>query len=450
MAGIVPNVPGTGNKVPVSSYIAGISELFPNVNRRRIIESSINSKERLDFTPSNNSVNRILTDSYIEFRINGITGSFLDLSSIALELCITVARAGVRLADDVHIALVNGISNTLFKSVSVFLNEKLVESCPVFNYQSYIKMLKSVKTSALPTVGISGFFHDDFNVTHGVTQTYTAASFGQLSRWESRVLSSIKAGGIHTYFPLLIDLASIDMYLLDSVDLRIRLEMANNNWVMGAHTDGHLNDLNIEKAKLWIDRVTPHYNAMSALNTALAVNPIQYIFDKTLYKTYVIGQNEDSILIDQPFNTCIPEKITLAMISMQTFSGNYAANSLYFGAYDLNNVHITVNGNTVYHINCNFPNTITQLYYETQKSIGGGHDNLITYNSFKNGRAIYCFSFVTEEVEDSMPVEISASLRISIKLGTVAPHPCMILLFGDTKGILTIDSDRVIQCDVRG
>lgn len=103
------------------------------------------------------------------------------------------------------------------------------------------------------------------------------------------------------------------------------------------------------------------------------------------------------------------------MISMQTFSGNYAANSLYFGAYDLNNVHITVNGNMVYHINCNFPNTITQLYYETQKSIGGGHDNLITYNSFKNGRAVYCFSFVTEEVEDSMPVEISASLRISIK-----------------------------------
>ena len=72
IAGMLPNTPGTGSNVPVSSYTAGISESYPNVNRQRIIESSINSKERVDFMPVNMGVNQVLADKYIEFRINGI------------------------------------------------------------------------------------------------------------------------------------------------------------------------------------------------------------------------------------------------------------------------------------------------------------------------------------------------------------------------------------------
>ena len=58
MAGVIPNTPGTGNNIPVSSYTAGISESYPNVNRQRIVESSINSKERVDFMPINMGVNQ--------------------------------------------------------------------------------------------------------------------------------------------------------------------------------------------------------------------------------------------------------------------------------------------------------------------------------------------------------------------------------------------------------
>ena len=54
MAGIFPNIPGTGDNIAVSSYYtAGITESYPNVNRQRIVESSINSKERVDILPVN-------------------------------------------------------------------------------------------------------------------------------------------------------------------------------------------------------------------------------------------------------------------------------------------------------------------------------------------------------------------------------------------------------------
>ena len=86
MAAILPNTPGTGNNIPISTYVAGITESYPNVNRQRVVESSINSKETIDFLPVNMGGNPSLSDKYLEFRINGIVGSFLDLSSIFMEL----------------------------------------------------------------------------------------------------------------------------------------------------------------------------------------------------------------------------------------------------------------------------------------------------------------------------------------------------------------------------
>ena len=76
MAAIMPNIPGTGNNIRISNYVAGITESYPNVNRQRKVESSINSKETIDFLPTNIGVNQSISDEYLEYRINGTVGSF--------------------------------------------------------------------------------------------------------------------------------------------------------------------------------------------------------------------------------------------------------------------------------------------------------------------------------------------------------------------------------------
>ena len=51
MAEIIPNTPGKCNDFPVSISIAGITKSYPNMNRQRVVESSINFKETIDFSP---------------------------------------------------------------------------------------------------------------------------------------------------------------------------------------------------------------------------------------------------------------------------------------------------------------------------------------------------------------------------------------------------------------
>ena len=451
MAGVFPNVPGSGDNIPVSTYTVGITESYPNVNRQRIVESSINSKERVDILPVNMGINHSLTDRYLEFRIPGTVGSFVDLTSLLLEmnLCLTLNDGNV-IPNDLNVGLVNGISNTLFKAISVFINDKLVESNPLFNYTSYLKMLTNINRDNIHTFGKCGFFHDDAN-GGTVTKNYQDTTFTTNSNLEHKLLNQLKSrNGIDVCFPLLFDSNSLDMYLLDGVDLRIRLEMANNNWLLNSNGDVSEVSLNIRKAKLWLDRVLPHYNAMMALNEALSVKPIEYVFQKTLHKTYVVGSNENSIMIDQPFGLVIPEKMHMLIVNMNAFSGRSSLNGLYFEHANMENLLLTVNGNTIYNIHTHFPQSYTQTYYETLKTIGLNVDHMITHESFKAGRTVFSFNFIHETVEETLPVESSASLRINIKFRENLTAPHTILLIAETTGLLTIDQHRIVTCDVRG
>lgn len=451
MAGIIPNIPGSGNNIPVSTYVAGISESYPNVNRQRVVETSINSKEKVDFLPVNMGVNNSLLDKYIEFRINGIPGSFIDLASLLLELVVKPVNVkdGSDVGGDVNIALVNGLSNTLFKSVSVFINEKMVESNPLYNYTAYMKFLKSMNANNINTIGKCGFFYDDEN-SAGVTKTYAADTFTTATNIEHKLMSSIKSDGVATCFPLLLDIASLDMYLLDNVDVRIRLETASNAWLIKSNSNPSGITLNINKAKLWVDRVTPHYNALTALNHSLTMKPLEYIFQKQLHKTYVVGTGESSIMIDQPFAMCIPEKLNMVILDMASFSGLSTQNGLYFNHCNLTNIHITVNGATAYNISPAFPNNYTQCYYETQKSVGIDKDNMLSFSAYKSGRSLFSFNFINEPVEETLPIEVSANLRLSLRFAASLTSPHVIILVAETTGLLSVDNQRNVTCDVRG
>ena len=79
-------------------------------------------------------------------------------------------------------------------------------------------------------------------------------------------MTQVKDDGLYLCFPLLLNISTIDMYLLDNTDIRIRLELANQDGVIKSHERIPDITVNITKAKLWIDRVTPHHNALLALN----------------------------------------------------------------------------------------------------------------------------------------------------------------------------------------
>ena len=75
---------------------------------------------------------------------------------------------------------------------------------------------------------------------------------------------------------------------------------------------------------------------------------------------------------------------------------------------------------------------------------------MITKDSFAEGRAIFSFNFVNEVTEDTLPIERSANLRLSLSLDNNSTAPHVVILLADTKGIISTDNQCVVTCDVRG
>ena len=90
------------------------------------------------------------------------------------------------------------------------------------------------------------------------------------------------------------------------------------------------------------------------------------------------------------------------------------------------------------------------MFYECQKSIGIESNNMIKADSFSKARSVFCFNFVNDVTEDSLPIERSANLRLSLTLDNNLTSPHVVILMADTKGIISIDNQHIVTCDVRG
>lgn len=445
------DVQGGGSSTSLRQYAPAVSEGFPRVTRVRPVESSIASRNKLDILPVNlEGSNNEINDSYIEFRIPGVPGQFLDLSTLTIDLKTHVTKAnGSKLGDTDHVVFANGLSNTLFKNCTCYFNEQMVESNALFNYHAFVKMVTSIPQEKLDSIGRSSFFFRDNEGKKGIVDTYSDEYFTEGNKQEKQMIADIKAHGLSMTAPLLLDIASLDAYLLDSTDVRIRLELASKSWILNTSQDGDLFKFALESVKLWVDRVVPHASALSSLNTSLVSKSLQYTYNRTLYKTYVLGINQTSLLAELPFAQIIPQNLIMVMVDMDNMSGSYNKNGLYFTHADLSHAHISINGSTVYNIRSQFPHHVSRLFYSTLEGLGLETANNLTLQAFAEGRTLCAFNFVTEDVENGIPLEKSGNMRISLTFNKGHNRNLVIIFFADTTGVIEIDAHRQVTCQVR-
>lgn len=444
-----PTTPSTGDQVPVSRFIASIADGYPRVDRNRLIESSIAGREKVEVLPINLNSYGLINGGFLEFRIPGIPNRFIDTSKINLELKLTVRKGDeTDMGDLDNVDLPLSVINSIFRSCQVYIGEKLVESNPYFNYSAAMKLLKTFKYTSINTLGQLANINNSYE---SESETYVTASFPGSSTSTVKRINEFKTVGYRGIFPLFLDIASLDQYLLDGVPLRIRLEVASNEWALNSDKINGDYRLQIEEAKMWIEKVIPHSNSLVALNQNLSKpgKCIEYLFNRTLFKNISLPANQTSVTIDMPWNSIIPNTLSFIILNSTSFTGNYNKNGLYFQNADVTEIRATINGAPVYTVTSKFPHFTNQAYYESLNAIGLNYNPLLTHKAFVYGKTMFCIKFDTDESDDTITVEKSGNLRISISFGTPSLQNRVILMNGDTTGIIKIDSDRNVLCDVR-
>ena len=447
------NLENMNVRVPLAEYTASVTESFPYPAKQRAVETSVLHRRTFDTLPINQPLSGALTDNYLEFRIPGIEGRFIDLSTIILELDVAVIKGdGTAInTDEDRLTLINGLGGgTIFKSVTCFLNETLVESNPVFTQWSMIRQLTGFRPSQLQGLGSNAFFHKEGR-GNGNTHKFTEDYFNNLKDAEKTEINDYLTHGANVTAPLFLDLASLDEYLLDNVSLRIRLELASNQTVINTHLVDNNYTYRINSARLWLHAVTPYPDALNALNSAMIDDneSVNYVFNKTLYKTYVLAGNQTSLLMDNPFGQAIPEKLYVVLQDLDAFTGSYNYNAIHFLHGKVNRITVTINGTDAYDITADYPRKYSKLYATTLEALGYEKDHMISKFGFKSGSCVMMFDLRKSTDMNTVPLEINGSMRLNLTLERGATQNRVVLLFGETRGVLTINPDRRVTTDFR-
>ena len=105
-----------GVQAPTENYEMGVIEMFPSINKKYLIESSIETKFERNYLSTNSSLyDGRIGDSFIEFLIPGTDNELVDLSSLTAEVKIRVRNAnGTAIANDAQVTLVDGFFHRMF------------------------------------------------------------------------------------------------------------------------------------------------------------------------------------------------------------------------------------------------------------------------------------------------------------------------------------------------
>lgn len=145
----------------------------------------------------------------------------------------------------------NGLLQTPFKSAIVYLNETVVEASSLFSFckkyfDSTISGCKAARYDKLTQF---------FNCVD--PSKIEATYFTNAMTGEKQWMTDMKASGVNTCFKLMLDDTSVTEYVLDDVDIRVRLKLQPDKWVVLIDKKQANFNNNIKSARLWIDRVVP-------------------------------------------------------------------------------------------------------------------------------------------------------------------------------------------------
>jgi hypothetical protein len=394
----------------------------------------------IDYLPVNASIsNGGISDSYIEWVLPASETEFFDLTKLNLEL-----KTQFRLADGEpipaahNVQLVNGYGHRVINKLSVFLNSTCVESMSHYGLYNMVKHYLTSERDEVESRGRAMFYQRD-NVTD--VPTFTPAQFENLNAYQTVMNNSIR-NTVHTYTPLSLDIAGSNFYLINGVEIRIRIELAPINILLNG-TNDQAYEYRVTMAKLWTEKVIPQSEALISLNRSITSTNsfIEYIYPLSTLKEYIFPAGSRTLSLENIFNSVIPNKLFVFMVDQTALNGQLNRNSTYLPHCNLSNVRLEINGSTFASLNSSWPNEISQLFMHTLNSLGT-NKHLLTYENFKNGKCIICFDLRATDVEDCIALEPRGTLRLKLSLSEALTSNICVFIAGITHAAVYVSASR--------
>ena len=289
-------------------------------------------------------LNTVSTDSGpIEFHIAGSPDEYVDLNDTGLYLRVKIMEGTDALEDGDKIYPVNNFMHSIFSNVSLIIGDTQVEGgVHMYPYRAYLSnlLLFNADVKDDGALRASGFAKD-----------ISAKMELETNDANAERLAYFKETGntADFYGPLWLDMLTQSRYLLNQVDIRLRLDRNKSEFCFLRFGDANtkIPSIVIESAVLYVRRVKIDPAVLQTTEETLKLKNALYPVQRTEMLSYTISKGDLSHTKENMFRGQLPKFLVVGMVTNKAYNGDYSSNPFNFQHFSVNHVALYRDGESV-------------------------------------------------------------------------------------------------------
>lgn len=389
--------------------------------------------------------------SPIEFVITGHGDEYIDLAHTALHLLVKIVppqpeEGAAANAPAPVIAPINNWMHSIFSQVDIYLNQKCITPpSNHYNYRAYIENLlnygSDAKNSHLRTV----LWEKDVG---DLDSTDFANNTGLGKRNDSTKDQQV----VELYGNLHCDIFNQDKFLLNGVDVTVKLIKANNAFHLMGTVEGNVEILD---ANLFVRKVKVNPSILIAHARALSLATAKYPITRVDIKSITISRDIQSKSIDNLYLGQLPKRCILGFVRNEAYSGDFRYNPFNFQHFKQNFLALYIDSVQIpaKPLTPDYPKKLYTRSYHTLFSGSGIHfgdtGNEITLAEYPNGYCLAAFD-LTADLSSHEPhwnIIRSGSLRLEVRFEKPLTQTITAIIYSEFDNLIEIDNNRNIIID---
>ncbi|KAH7715379.1 Protein F19G12.2 [Aphelenchoides avenae] len=348
------------------------------------------------------------------------------------------------------VAPIQTIGQTFIEQLRVSVsNTELYDSGPLYAYRNYITTELSYPLSTKETFLASAGYHYE--------HTQDAADDEGFKK-----RAALFTGGktVQLLSRLDFDMGNQELLLLNNTDVMFSLYRAQDRFLVTCLKQGDTTAfrLKLHSIKLYCKMVEVQPSLNLTIYANLEKQAAKYALRKTEVKSCFLTEGRTEFDRNL-FNSVIPRRLTMALVSSKAFNGHFAFSPFNFKPFGIRDIAVNAGG-------MNYPSVAYQNLdfdkgacmrpfvdlYEALGLANSDRNNGLTLDRFRNG---WCFFVVplTSSLDDNCGLELvrNGSTNVRITFNSDSPVPAgglELIVLAEFDQLVTVDFNRRVVTDI--
>jgi hypothetical protein len=425
-----------------------------------LTQTAVQKKYKVDIRP----MSTISANSVIEFNFGGEGRDYIDLPNSRLYVKMRIVHEdGTVLttqayktdgtpdpegSKDEEAVPVNLCLHAIWNQIDVYINGfRLSQASGMYPYKAMIKTQLAYGADAKETQLTA----EGYRLETGVDlDAFVNSNEGLF--WRNQLFKGSKS--VDFEGPLLEDVMQMKRYLLNNMKVQIKLYPAQKQfYIMATDTT---KDYKIEIQDIVFKACMVRVNPGIIMGHATAMETRNALYNYTRHETksYSVAAAQSTVYLDNLFQGTRPSKLVIGLVAAAAFNGNYTRNPFKFHHFNISNIALVVDGETVpgRPMKLDFDPTngrnFVEAYVNMYESLGQNGTDFgggIRPKSYANGHTLFVYSL--DPVIHSgkyLNLITESNVRMELNFSKPLTETVTVIIYTEIPAVFEVDAARTV------